>query len=183
MLRVAWMGCGVLMAVMACEAAEDAAKPAEGEPIPVGRLVEEVRANEVRAEKLYAKKELSVVGRVVRVMKNRGEGGAAVKDEEHYVLMLDAMGPPPRLGMRPASGFGDLPPSLPARIRCFFPRGEADELAKLTSRHQVVVRGVCEPVLVPDPRGGGPLPDRMEVVLRNCKVVSFREAPEPEGGR
>ncbi|MCS6978019.1 MAG: OB-fold putative lipoprotein, partial [Gemmatales bacterium] len=133
----------------------------------VEQLSEEFSSNEVRAEKVYGGKEVSVVGYVARVQKNRGEDGAQVKDEEYYVVWISSAPGDPR-----------LPPGASlarplARIKCLFARTEADTLAKLLPRQEVVIRGSCHPVSVQVGPAGREV-ERTEVEMRGCKVVSVK---------
>lgn len=152
--------------------AEEPAK-AQGKPIPVDQLLEECEANEVRAEKVYGTQEVIVVGRVVRVMKNRGDGKGEVKDDEYFVVWLGSASADPR---RPESFSAGG--RLPARLKCLFARSEEGALAKLLRRHEVVVRGTCRPITV---RVGpeGQQSERTEVELCGCKVINIKELDRP----
>lgn len=170
MTRVCVLGLALVL-LGAASAEEQAKEP----PIPVEDLFETFRSNEARAEKLYVGKEIDIVGRILRVMKNRRvqEG----KEEDYYIGYVTA----PSGLIQARAPFNPAGRGRVVRVRCYFPRTEMDNLAGLTEAQEVVIRGVCQAVppvpLEPDDRTEATY-SPSEVVLRNCKIVRVKEVPD-----
>src|SRR5262245_10856840 len=140
--------------------AGDAQRPAPAEVavnrIPVTTLLHEYQTNEIRAEALYADREVDVSGMVVRVIRTRYAPADQLRDA--YVVEL----------LAPPLDVSD------AVINFYFDRAARDQLLPLRAGQEVVIHGRCSRPVV---RAGDLRPngkDVVEVRVQGCRIVAAR---------
>jgi hypothetical protein len=131
------------------------APAADNAPVHVDNLIEVFQTNEVRAAALYADKVLDLSGRVSRVITSRYGRSDRDRSKDAYLVELQIKA----LDVSRIS------------VQCFFDEAERDKLAGLKMGQEVIIRGMCAPLVVytGDYKRGDK--DYIEVPFHYCKVV------------
>ncbi|HJZ93049.1 MAG TPA: hypothetical protein VKE40_19390 [Gemmataceae bacterium] len=163
-----WLAIPVVVAAVATAAPGQVEPKPKSPSIPADATADQVAtdvlANELRAEELYLDKDVTVRGKVARVLRSRAPVDERGQDAFAVELQLTKA------------------KSDEIVVRFFFNRDDRDRLAKLLPGSEVVLRGHGARFLVyPDEQKRGK--ELIEVQFRDSRVIEVKAPATPERDR